>query len=198
MTTFFVRLKSWQLELLMVAIFTIPLVILFTWFFFFVPKQPAPGPDVLILLFKTTGLIVALTAIFTFTWQWTTSRYLFGLLRSKENPDYEHYSAFNVVMLILALLWALLFWTGYIGVIPFLLIHHTWVLIPVFMVIIAAIYFLRHALAFRYKACEALLKEVPYHSVKAKFFSHILNQHWSVPQIAIREVYLKYGEKSGS
>jgi len=192
MTTFFVRLKRWQLELLMVAIFIVPIVILFTWHFFVkpIPYPAIPGP-----LNKTIGLTIALVVIFSFAWQWTTSRYLFGLLRTSDNHDYEQYNGFIVFMLLIGLVWALMFWTNYISFFAFYIIHHTWVLGAVFIVIITTIYFLRHALAFRFKACEALLKEVPYQSVKARFFSHILIEHWSFPQNGIREVYLKYGER---
>ena len=175
----------------MMAIFITPIVSLFAWHFFVRPIHHAiPGP-----LNKTVGIVGASIVIFSFAWQWTTSRYLFDLLQSKENNDYEQYRGFIVVMLIIGLLWSLLFWTNYIGLIAYIVTYHTWVLIPLFLVIIATIYYLRGALSFRFKACEALLKEVPYHSIKARFFSDIFGRHWSFPQQAIHQVYLKYGDK---
>jgi len=193
--TFFIRLSRAQLEAIMAAIFFVPLVIVFTFLFYTSHRKSAPGPDVIVVLYRTMGVIGAFVSIFTFAWQRATSRYLYDLLGAKENTDYEQYNRFNIVMLIIALLWALLFWTGYIGFIAYLIVHHTWVLIPVFILIITSIYFLRSAFSFRFKACEALLKGIPYHSVKARFFPDIFYKSWSSAQNTIREVYQKYGDK---
>jgi hypothetical protein len=191
---FFLRLKVWQLELLVTVSAFFPAVIFITWFIGTASKQHEANPSFMMVFAKMMALSAALQATVFYLWRRTTSRYLHDLLNGSDGEDFEKYKTFYVVEAIIAFAVVVICWTGYVFLAFFYLVHHPWLLVPLFMLWIARNYFLRDALFFRSKTCEALLREVAYHSVKAPVFFQTFNKRWSFPQDEIRQVYLKYGD----
>ena len=195
MTSFFIRLKGWQLGALEMAALLITLAI------FILRLIALAGPDrkidaaVLTTQFcQLCGFLTVLQVSILFTWQWTTSRYLNGLLpgNDKDNSDYSLYTKSLFLTLLYGIACAILFFTRYILVLFFFAVNHSWVFIVFFIAVVAMIFLARRTFVFTYKACTSLLTDTPYKNVKVDFFFKFPAQ--SNLQNMIRNVYLKYGE----
>jgi hypothetical protein len=195
MTAFFVRLKAWQLIALRVAVFFIPVLIFFAQLSYELPRDPKPAGDVIKLFLRTAGIAAFLQVLLNFTWQRAVISYLYSLLRDKDNEDYTLTNWFLFFSLIAGVGWAGLFFTGYIFYVLNYFQHHNWMFIVFPLLTIATLIFVRKSLLFTYKASDSLLNGIPYKSVKTDWPSAMFFRPYLL-QNRVRQVYLKYGDKS--
>jgi hypothetical protein len=195
MTSFFIRLKAWQLTALMMAVFFIPVLIFIVQLSYELPQDPKPAEIVVKLFFRTAGIVALLQVLLNFAWQRAITSYLYSLLRDKDNEDYARLSWFHFFTLIFGITWASLFLTGYIFYFFYYMLNHAWLFAVFPLLTISTLFFVRKGLLFTYKASESLLNDVPYKSVKVDWFSMAFFQPFSL-QNRVRKVYLKYGNKT--
>jgi len=194
MTSFFIRLKGWQLEALLIAAFLIPLAIhVFRFIALVGPDRETNGAVLITLFCQLCGFIIMLQVSISFSWQQATSRYLNNLLPGidKDNPDYSLYTKFLFLDLFAGITGAVLFFTRYVFVLFFFALNHSWIFILFFILVVAMILLARRTFVFMYKAWTSLLTGTPYKSVEVNFFSTPSRAYL---QNMIRQVYMKYGE----
>ncbi|HET6994077.1 MAG TPA: hypothetical protein VFI06_03795 [Chitinophagaceae bacterium] len=195
MTRFFIRLKGWQLTVLMMAAFFIPVLIFIGQLISELSRESKPAEDIVRWFLRAAGMATFLQVLVNFAWQRTTSSYLFGLLRDKDNEDYTRLNWFLFFTLIYGLTIATFFFTGYVFYFFYYVLNHTWVVFPFLLLIIGGLFFVRKGFAFTYKASEALLNDTSYKSIRVDWFSIVFFRPF-VLQNRIRQVYLKYGDST--
>jgi hypothetical protein len=200
MKGFFVKIKAWQLLILMFFLFFLPFLVGYFWLFLRLGNGSGKNfPSVfMIISLRAAGSSILLSATFYFLWQWYIAHYLFELLPDRMDVDFEKYKRVLIFEYIIAIVWGLFFFSGVILVLAALMVIKPYMfLIFFFLTMIFVLYSISSRIhSFPYRAVVALLRQITYKAVKLEWKSSFFRfQVLAQLQNDVRKVFLKYGEK---
>jgi len=191
MKLFFVKMKPWQLVLLLGLIYLIPLSIGFNWIY---TNDETTDSDLgirsIVFFFRGLGIMAILVSAFLFLWKWSLGHYLYELLPDKEEVNFKRFKLSLLIKFIFGLVWGLLFLTGYIFVILFATGDTPYLVFLLIILYAITVFVFAKAHLFPYLASKAIKQELPYRAITLSPFNLGFLRMIEL-QKDVNEVYLK-------
>ena len=193
MKLFFIKIRAWQLALLLALIYLVPLTIGFNWIY---TVDRAGGTDFgarsIIYFFRAIGVMAIVISIVLFLWKWSLGHYLYELLPDKEEVNFKMFRLSLLINLAVGIIWGLLFLTGLVVVLLFATGDTPYLFfLLIFLYVLIRFLFIR-ANIFPYLAAKAVLQNLPYRAITLSL-TFIGFVRMIELQTDVNEIYSKFG-----